>query len=500
MKMDAGNKCCEKRQCKVRIEKDLIGEKELPKDVYYGIQSLRGFENFRITGLKLHPALIKGMAMVKKAAALANTELGYIPEEVGAAIVAASDELIEGKLHDQVIVDPIQGGAGTSINMNVNELIANRAIEMLGGEKGDYTLVSPLNHVNRSQSTNDAVPTAARIGILMELENTTEALDKLAAAMESKAEEFKDVIKMGRTHLQDAVPITLGQEFGAWARAIRRDAERIRQAAEALTVINLGGTAVGTALNADMEYIRISCLELAKISGYPLTTAENLVDATQNADALAQLSSCLKVCAINLCKIANDMRLLASGPMAGIGEIMLPAVQPGSSIMPAKVNPVIAEVVNQVAFQIIGNDLTVTMAAQAGQLELNVFMPVLLFNLVQSIDILGNVANTFADRCVVGIKANKERGRKAVERNVGIVTALVPYLSYQVSSDIAKEARATGKSVREIVLERGLMTEDELNHIFSPSQLTQPLKSRRDPARKGNANESVAAASTESDD
>ena len=294
--------------------------------------------------------------------------------------------------------------------------------------------------MNRSQSTNDAVPTAARIGILIELGSTTKALDRLADALDSKAEEFKDVIKMGRTHLQDAVPITLGQEFGAWAGAIRRDVKRIKEAGEALTAINLGGTAVGTALNADMEYIRISCLELARISGYPLKTAENLVDATQNADALAQLSSCLKVCAINLCKIANDMRLLASGPMAGIGEIMLPAVQPGSSIMPAKVNPVIPEVVNQVTFQIIGNDLTVSMAAQAGQLELNVFMPVLLFNLLQSIDILGNVANTFADRCVTGIKANKERCRKAVEKNVGIVTALVPYLTYQVSSDIAKEA------------------------------------------------------------
>lgn len=498
MKMDDGNRCCERRGCEVRIERDLIGERELPKDAYYGIQSLRGFENFRITGLKLHPALIKAMAMVKKAAALANTELGYIPKEVGAAIMAASDELIEGKLHDQVIVDPIQGGAGTSINMNINEVIANRAIEILGGEKGDDRLVSPLNHVNRSQSTNDAVPTAARIAIQMELENTIKALDKLASSMESKAEEFKDVIKMGRTHLQDAVPITLGQEFSAWAGAIRRDIERIQQAAEALNVINLGGTAVGTALNADMEYIRISCSELAKISGYPLRTAENLVDATQNADVLAQLSSCLKVCAINLCKIANDIRLLASGPMAGIGEIILPAVQPGSSIMPAKVNPVIPEVVNQVAFQIIGNDLTVTMAAQAGQLELNVFMPVLLFNLLQSIDILGNAANTFAERCIVGIKANEEKCRQAVEKNVGIVTALVPYLTYQVASDIAKEARATGKSVREIVLERGLMSEEELNHIFSPSQLTQPLKSRRDLERHANTNENASAATTES--
>lgn len=497
--MGIENKCCKKQECGTRIEKDLIGEKELPKNVYYGIQSLRGFENFRITGLKLHPALIKGMAMVKKAAVLANTELGYVPEEVGAAIVTASDELIDGKLHDQVIVDPIQGGAGTSINMNINEVIANRAIELLGGKKGDYKVVSPLNHVNRSQSTNDAVPTAARIGILIELENTTEALNKLATALEGKAEEFKDVIKMGRTHLQDAIPITLGQEFGAWASAIRRDVKRIEESAEALTVINLGGTAVGTALNADMEYIRVSCQELAKISGYPLKTAENLVDATQNADVLAQLSSCLKVCAINLCKMANDMRLLASGPMAGIGEIVLPAVQPGSSIMPAKVNPVIAEVVNQVAFQIIGNDLTITMATQAGQLELNVFMPVLLFNLLQSIDILGNVANTFADKCIVGVKANKEHCRQAVEKNVGIVTALVPYLTYQVSSDIAKEARASGKRVRDIVLERGLMTEEELDHIFSPAQLTRPLKSRRDMTHHSNSNLNLTAASTESD-
>ncbi|NLS45641.1 MAG: aspartate ammonia-lyase [Firmicutes bacterium] len=463
----------------MRLEKDLIGEREIPKDAYYGIQGLRGSENFRITGLRIHPALIKGMGMVKKATALANSELGYIPKEVGAAIVNASDELINGKLHDQVIVDPIQGGAGTSINMNINEVIANRAIELLGGEKGDYKIVSPLNHVNKSQSTNDAVPAAARIGILIELDNTTKALAGLADALNTKAEEFKDVLKMGRTHLQDAIPITLGQEFSAWAQAIRRDVDRLKRTAEGLTVINLGGTAVGTALNADMEYIHISCLELSKISGYRLTVAENLVDATQNNDILAELSSNLKVCAINLCKIANDMRLLASGPMAGIGEIMLPPVQPGSSIMPAKVNPVIAEVVNQVAFQIIGNDLTVTMAAQAGQLELNVFVPVLLFNLLQSIDILGNVANTFAEKCVMGIKANKERCRKAVEENVGIATALVPYLTYQVASDIAKEAIATGKKVREIVLEKELMTNDELDEIFSPARLTQPPKSRR---------------------
>jgi aspartate ammonia-lyase len=451
----------------------LVREK-VPVDAYYGIQTLRGQENFRITGLSVHPALIRGLVMVKKATALAHAELGQIPNHIGQAIARAADDALAGKLDSGFILDPIQGGAGTSINMNVNEVLANRAIEILGGVKGDYSVVSPLNHVNMGQSTNDAVPTGARVGLLTQLKGTLGGLDRLADALEAKSDEFKDVVKMGRTHLQDAVPITAGQEFGAWAKVIRRDMKRIEAASEDLHIINLGGTAVGTGLNVDIRFIHLVCEKLSEISGYPFQTAEDLVDCTQNVDVFANLSSCMKVCAVNLCKIANDMRLLASGPIAGFHELLLPPVQPGSSIMPAKVNPVIPEVVNQVAFQILGNDLSVTMAAQAGQLELNVFMPVLLFNLLQSADILGNAARTFADRCVVGIEVNRERCLTMVETNIGVVTALVPYLTYQVATDVAKEAQATGKTVRSIILERGLLSEGQLDHVLSLNHLTRP--------------------------
>jgi len=458
----------------MRIEADSLGKREVPVDAYYGIQTLRGQENFRITGLSVHPALIRGLVMVKKATALAHAELGQIPNHIGQAIARAADDALAGKFDSGFILDPIQGGAGTSINMNVNEVLANRAIEILGGVKGDYSVVSPLNHVNMGQSTNDAVPTGARVGLLTQLKGTLGGLDRLADALEAKSDEFKDVVKMGRTHLQDAVPITAGQEFGAWAKVIRRDMKRIEAASEDLHIINLGGTAVGTGLNVDIRFIHLVCEKLSEISGYPFQTAEDLVDCTQNVDVFANLSSCMKVCAVNLCKIANDMRLLASGPIAGFHELLLPPVQPGSSIMPAKVNPVIPEVVNQVAFQILGNDLSVTMAAQAGQLELNVFMPVLLFNLLQSADILGNAARTFADRCVVGIEVNRERCLTMVETNIGVVTALVPYLTYQVATDVAKEAQATGKTVRSIILERGLLSEGQLDHGLSLNHLTRP--------------------------
>ena len=461
---------------KFRVEKDFLGEREVPEQALYGIQSLRGSENFYITGQKMHRGLIVGLAVMKKAAALANAELGYLTPEVGSAIAAAADEIIAGNHMDEFIVDAIQGGAGTSMNMNANEVLANRASEILGGGKGKDSLVSPLNHVNLGQSTNDALPTAARIALLTELKTTIEGLRELAGALRGKGEEFKDVLKMGRTHLQDAVPITLGQEFHAWAKAIDRDVERIEYAAEGLEWVNLGGTAVGTGLNADADYIRIAVEQLSKISGYDFKSPDDLVDATQNLDTVAFVSACLKVCAINLIKIANDLRLLASGPMAGIYEIRLPEVQPGSSIMPAKVNPVIAEVTNQVGFNILGNDLTVTMAAQAGQLDLNVFQPVMLYNLLESIQILGNVAQTFKEKCIVGIKANEERCLEMVEENVGIVTALVPYIGYQPSCDIAKEARATGRSVRSLVIEKGFMTENELNHAFAPSRITRPGK------------------------
>lgn len=481
-----------------RVERDFIGGREVPKQALYGIQSLRGSENFHITGQRMHRGLVVGLAMVKKAAALANAELGYLSPEVGSAIAAAADEIIAGKHLDEFIVDAIQGGAGTSMNMNANEVLANRASEILGGEKGANSLVSPLNHVNLGQSTNDALPAAARIALLTELKPTVKALRELAAALRNKGEEFKDVPKMGRTHLQDAVPITLGQEFHAWAKAIGRDVERIEYSGKGLEWVNLGGTAVGTGLNADAEYIRLAVNQLSKISGYDLKSPEDLVDATQNLDTVAFVSACLKVCAINLIKIANDIRLLASGPMAGLYEIRLPEVQPGSSIMPAKVNPVIAEVANQVGFNILGNDLAVTMAAQAGQLELNVFQPVMLYNLLESIQILGNVARTFKDKCIVGIKANKERCLEMVEEGVGIATALVPYIGYQPSCDIAKEARATGKNVRALVMERGLMTEQELSHVFAPSRITRPGKPDLELNRHRVAAASNACATTKS--
>ncbi|MEW6106402.1 MAG: aspartate ammonia-lyase [Bacillota bacterium] len=459
---------------KTRLEKDLLGSREVPEDAYYGIQTLRSAENFQITGLRMHPALVTSFAMVKKAAALANMRMGYLQKDIARAIVQAADEVIAGGLRDQFIVDVIQGGAGTSMNMNVNEVLANRAIEILGGRKGQYEIVHPLNHVNMSQSTNDVFPTAAKLAMLQQIHPAIKALNRLVHALREKSEEFRDVIKMGRTHLQDAVPITLGQEFGAYAGAVKRDLERIARSADGLLAINMGATAVGTGLNADPEYMRLVVEELENITGYALRLAENLVDATQNVDLFTDVSSSIKMCAITLSKIASDLRLLASGPFAGLKEINLPPVQPGSSIMPGKVNPVIAEAVNQAAFQIIGNDVTIMLAAQAGQLELNVFEPVLVFNLLQSIDILKNAVNMFVDRCVTGITANEDRCRAVVENNVGILTALNPYLSYDTVSAIAKEALASGKPVRDLVLQTGLLTEEELGLILSPEQMTRP--------------------------
>lgn len=458
----------------VRVESDLLGSREVPADVYYGIQTLRSSENFNITGVRMHPSLIKAFAMVKRAAALANMRLGYLPEAIGRAIVQAADEVIGGSLRDQFIVDVIQGGAGTSMNMNINEVLANRAIEILGGEKGRYDIVHPLNHVNMSQSTNDVFPTAAKLAMLFQADPMLKALNSLVHALREKAEEFRDVIKMGRTHLQDAVPITLGQEFGAYAGAVKRDLDRIARSINGLRVINMGATAVGTGLNADPEYVRLVVRELENTTGYALEVAENLVDATQNVDTFTEVSSAIRMCAITLSKIANDLRLLASGPFGGIKEINLPPVQLGSSIMPGKVNPVIPEAVNQAAFQIIGNDLTIVLAAQAGQLELNVFEPVLVFNLLQSIDILRNSVSVFAEKCVSGITANEDRCRAMVENNIGILTALTPYLSYDTVSAIAKEALATGKPVRDLVLRTKLLTDEELDLILSPEQMTHP--------------------------
>lgn len=458
----------------MRKEHDSIGSKEVPKDAYYGVQTARASENFRITNLKVHPALIENLALVKKAAARVNRDVGILENDKAFAIITAAEEIVEGSFKDQFIVDAVQGGAGTSINMNMNEVLANRAIEILGQEKGNYKLVHPNNHVNMGQSTNDVIPTAVRITMIKLLQESLIELENFKDALMDKSEEFDDVIKMGRTQLQDAVPIRLGQEFKAYADAIKRDIRRIAETIDDLRVINLGATAVGTGLNADLAYVENVTYELSEISGLELSQAEDLVDATQNVDALVEVSSALKTCAVNLSKIANDLRLLSSGPRTGFNEINLPAVQPGSSIMPGKVNPVIPEVVNQIAFQIIGNDTTINMAAEAGQLELNVMMPILIFDLIQSVEMLKNGAKTFTEKCITGITANRERCKAMVDNSVGIITAINPHVGYEVAARIAKEALNSGRSVKEIILEEDILTEAELDEILNAFEMTEP--------------------------
>lgn len=461
-------------QVKVRIEKDFLGTKEVSADAYYGIQTLRAVENFPITGYRIHSELIKAMAMVKKAAALANMETGRLYGGLGEVIIKAADEIIQGQWHDQFIVDPIQGGAGTSINMNTNEVIANRALELLGEKKGDYFTLSPNSHVNMAQSTNDAFPTAIHLSVLSLLDKLLETMIIMREVFSQKSREFDGVIKMGRTHLQDAVPIRLGQEFEAYTRVVERDIERIKHTRGHLFEVNMGATAVGTGLNANPNYIKNVVRHLSEISDYPLKSADHLVDATQNTDAYTTVSAALKVCMMNMSKIANDLRLMASGPRVGFNEISLPSRQPGSSIMPGKVNPVIPEVINQVAFQVIGNDHTICLASEAGQLELNVMEPVLVFNLIQSISIMNNGFKVFTDHCLVGIEANKEKLEKDVERSVGIITAVNPHLGYEAVSRIAREAILTGKSVRELCLAYDVLTEEELDLILNPYEMTNP--------------------------
>lgn len=458
----------------VRIEKDFLGEKGVPVDAYYGVQTIRAVENFPITGYRIHEELIIGLAMVKKAAALANMDVKHLYEGIGKPIVQAADEIINGKMHDQFIVDPIQGGAGTSINMNANEVIANRALEILGHEKGKYNEVSPNSHVNMSQSTNDAFPTALHIATLNLIEKLLKTMEYMKEVFQQKAQEFDHIIKMGRTHLQDAVPIRLGQEFAAYARVLERDIKRIQQSRQHLYEVNMGATAVGTGLNAEPRYIENVVKYLAEISGLPLVGAEHLVDATQNIDAYAEVSAALKINMMSMSKIANDLRLMASGPRAGLGEISLPARQPGSSIMPGKVNPVMPEMINQVAFQVLGNDHTISLATEAGQLELNVMEPVLAFNLLQSLSIMNNAFRAFTDYCLSGIKANEERLKDYVERSVGLITAVNPHIGYEVASRIAREAILNGKQVRELCLLYDVLTEEELDLILNPYEMTEP--------------------------
>lgn len=457
-----------------RVEKDSIGTKDVPENVYYGVQSLRAAENFHITGLNMHPEIINSLAYIKKAAAITNCEAGLLDKRRTQAIVQACDEILEGKFREDFIVDPIQGGAGTSLNMNANEVIANRAIEILGGKKGDYSVVNPNDHVNCGQSTNDVIPTAGKMTSLRLLKKLKKQLLRLHSALEQKADEFDSIIKMGRTQLQDAVPIRLGQEFKAYSVAILRDLNRMDKAMDEMRTLNMGGTAVGTGLNADESYLRRIVPNLSEISGMDLVQAYDLIDATQNLDSFVAVSGAVKACAVTLSKIANDLRLMSSGPRAGFGEINLPAKQNGSSIMPGKVNPVIPEVVNQVAFNAIGNDMTITMAAEAGQLELNAFEPIIFYCLFQSIDTIAYAVNTFVDNCVIGITANETRCRYFVENSVGIITAICPYVGYQKAAEIAKEAIKTGESVRKLIIERGLLTKEQMDEIMDPVQMTEP--------------------------
>ena len=473
-KKTEGMKDMTENEMEFRVEKDSIGTKDVPENVYYGVQSLRAAENFHITGLNMHPEIINSLAYIKKAAAITNCEAGLLDKRRTQAIVQACDEILEGKFREDFIVDPIQGGAGTSLNMNANEVIANRAIEILGGKKGDYSVVNPNDHVNCGQSTNDVIPTAGKMTSLRLLKKLKKQLLRLHSALEQKADEFDSVIKMGRTQLQDAVPIRLGQEFKAYSVAILRDLNRMDKAMDEMRTLNMGGTAVGTGLNADESYLRRIVPNLSEISGMDLVQAYDLIDATQNLDSFVAVSGAVKACAVTLSKIANDLRLMSSGPRAGFGEINLPAKQNGSSIMPGKVNPVIPEVVNQVAFNAIGNDMTITMAAEAGQLELNAFEPIIFYCLFQSIDTIAYAVNTFVDNCVIGITANEPRCRYFVENSVGIITAICPYVGYQKAAEIAKEAIKTGESVRKLIIETGLLTKEQMDEIMDPVQMTEP--------------------------
>ena len=463
-----------------RVEKDSIGVKDIPEEVYYGVQTLRAAENFHITGLNMHPEIINSLAYIKKASAITNCEVGILEKKKAQAIVQACDEIIEGKFHDDFIVDPIQGGAGTSLNMNANEVIANRAIEILGGKKGDYTLVNPNDDVNCGQSTNDVIPTAGKMTSLHLLQNLKKQLLRLYDALNEKAKEFDHVIKMGRTQMQDAVPIRLGQEFKAYSVAIMRDIHRMDKAMDEMRTLNMGGTAIGTGINADENYLRRIVPNLSEISGMEFIQAFDLIDATQNLDSFVAVSGAVKACAVTLSKMSNDLRLMSSGPRAGFGEINLPAKQNGSSIMPGKVNPVIPEVVNQVAFNIIGNDMTITMAAEAGQLELNAFEPIIFYCMFQSIDTLGYAVETLVDNCIVGITANEERCRQLVENSVGIITAICPHVGYEKTADIAKKAINSNESVRSLILKENIMDEEELSRILDPIHMTEPGISGKD--------------------
>ncbi|PKP42809.1 MAG: aspartate ammonia-lyase [Bacteroidetes bacterium HGW-Bacteroidetes-10] len=467
-----------KPEGKMRIEHDLLGDREVPSEALYGVQTLRCIENFDISRqlLSQYPQFIKGLGIVKMGAVLANHELGLIEDKVKDAIVEACQELIDGKHLEHFPIDMIQGGAGTSVNMNANEVIANRALEIMGKEHGQYEFCSPNDHVNMAQSTNDAYPSAMHIGLFIKHFEVRESLEKLIASLEAKEREFAGIIKMGRTQLQDAVPMTLGQSFGAFASAMKHELRRLDKASRELLYINMGATAIGTGITAEPGYAEACIYHIRKITGWDLKLSYNLIEATHDTSCMVAYSAALRSIAIRLSKMCNDLRFLSSGPRTGIAEIKLPPKQPGSSIMPGKVNPVIPEVVNQVCFKVIGNDLTITMASEAAQLELNVMEPVLVHSLTESSDWMKRGMDALRKECIDGIEANPEHCREMVEHSIGIVTALKPFIGYAKSTEIASEALATGGSVYQLVLDKGILTKEQLDKILDPKNMIRPVK------------------------
>ena len=458
----------------VRLEKDLLGQREIAEEAYYGIHTLRAVENFAISGYKVHPQLIRAIAVIKKVAAQVNKELGHLPTDIADAIVIAAEEVAEGRWQEHFVVDAFQGGAGTSTNMNANEVIANRAIEIMGGERGQYERVHPLNHVNLHQSTNDVYPTALKIAAIQLLQPLSEACARLQEALQEKEARFAGIIKVGRTQLQDAVPIMLGQEFSAYAQAVSRDRWRLYKVEERLRQVNLGGTAVGTGINADKKYIFRVIEQLRQQTGIGLARAENMIDATQNADVFVEVSGLLKALAVNLSKISHDLRLLSSGPRSGLAELRLPERQAGSSIMPGKVNPIIPEAVNQICFHVMAADMAIAVAAQSGQLELNAFLPLIAHHLLGCLEMLKNGTNLLNEYCVAGLEADEERCRQQLDESLATVTALVPSLGYDQATKIARDAFERKISVAEAVTQTGLLDDATLRTLLDPRQMTRP--------------------------
>src|SRR5436853_1867297 len=461
-------------QVPMRKEKDSLGFKELPAHVYYGVQTARAVENYPISGMKAHPTLIRAFGMVKRAAAEANKTLGLVDEKRASAIIQASQEVIDGKWDHQFVVDVFQAGAGVSFHMNTNEVIANRAVEMLGGKLGDYSVVHPNDHVNYGQSTNDVFPTGMRLATLLELEKLYPVLESFAAAFEAKGKEFHNIMKSGRTHMQDAVPLRLGQEFAAYGLSMKKAGGSIRQASDSLRELGLGGSAVGTGINTHPDYREKAIASLARISGQKVVPTSDMRWAMQSNSPMSETSSALRNLALEVIRISNDLRLLSSGPNTGFAEINLPALQPGSSIMPGKINPVMLELAAMVSFQVIGNDTAVALAVQAGQLELNVMMPTMAYSVLQSITILTNMLKVFTDKCVKGITANERRCNLYAQSTVSLATALNPYIGYAKAAEIAKESVATGRSIIDIAREKKLLSEKEIDEILDPVRMTEP--------------------------